>query len=79
MASTGRRRGALVGLGAAAWSARLGFEDRDNLFLAISVTLSPPFLTMAGTEDLGSGRKTMASRDPFVSEREVKGAMLSNA
>jgi hypothetical protein len=34
---------------------------------------------MAGIEDWGSGRKTMASRDPFVSEREVKGVMLSDA
>jgi hypothetical protein len=42
MASVGRRRGALVGLGAGAWSARLGFGDRENLFLAVSMTLSPP-------------------------------------
>jgi hypothetical protein len=38
-----------------------------------------PLLTTVGTEDWRSGRKTMASRDPFVSEREVKGAMLSDA
>jgi hypothetical protein len=42
MAITGRRHGALTGLGAAAWSARLGFGDRENLFLAIFVTLSLP-------------------------------------
>jgi hypothetical protein len=38
-----------------------------------------PLLTTVGTEDWGSRRKTMASRDPFVSEREVKGALLSDA
>jgi hypothetical protein len=26
-----------------AWSARLGFGDRENLFLAVFVTLPPPF------------------------------------
>jgi hypothetical protein len=79
MASAGRRCGALAGLGAAAWSARLGFGDRENLFLAVFMTLSSLLLTTAGTEDWGSGRKTMALRDPFIREREVKGAMLSDA
>jgi hypothetical protein len=43
MVSIGRCRGALAGLGAAAWSARLGYGDRENLSLAVFMTLSPLF------------------------------------